>query len=73
MEFSDKIVKCLKNYMKKGGSYFLTEKNFMGTLHIQLINNLIAKAIEVGTNSVDDIEMANFTQLWMCLIENYMG
>lgn len=34
MEFSDKIVKCLKNYMKKGGSYFLTEKNFMGTPNI---------------------------------------
>jgi len=73
MEFSDRIVKSLKNFIKKGRTIFLNENNFLNISHIQLINNLIAKATEVGTNSVDDIEMTNFTQLWMVLIENNIG
>lgn len=61
MEFSDRIVKCLKNFIKKGGNIFLNENNFLNTSHVQLLNNLIAKSTEIGSNSVDDIEMANFT------------
>jgi len=67
------FIGCLKNFIKKGGDFFLTAKDFWGKSFIQLIFEIMQKVFTIFQNGPSDIEMICSLTIYLSLIENHFG
>ena len=57
--FSDQIVRCLKNYIKKGGEAFLKMQDYFGRSYVDLIHLAIDQVLEVHSTEFEDMDIVN--------------
>jgi len=72
-EFIDNMLGCFKNFLQKGGSHFLTLKDWTGTSFLELLFRMIEKITQVGFNGQDQTDMVAAGSLYIVILENSVG
>ena len=74
-EYINEIVIILKNYIQKGGDFFLTASDIFGVNFVDLLFQCVVRVYDKTQEGVFDDEescMKNVLCVFYCLIENHL-
>lgn len=74
-EYINEIVIILKNFIQKGGEFFLSATDIFGVNFVELLFICVRRVYEKSSEGVFDDEessMKNVLSVFYCLIENHL-